>query len=654
MVPVHARLARGPTTFDGMPARTHDTQGIRSVLSALTAPGADWHALVLGALDAGLGLTGAGAAAVFTPGEHRGVGGDGGGAEGGSADLVALRGERAQTTDAWLRAAAAAIPVVLSRNDTAVVAASAREADSGFVVLGPIALRDGARAVLALHLPDADRITAEEQRERAMLIAAVMTGADLRAAGEARSNELTRLSAAMGVVRAASDAARFKGAAIALCNTLASELDCDRVTLGWVRAHQARTIAMSHADKVVRRLPLLRDIEGAMEEALDQDEDVVFSPSSAAPMSGTITRAAERLSAGHGGSSVAVMPLRVGGERGALVGALTLERGGDRAWTAVELASVRAVADLSAPMLLRHRRDDAWVGAKLLESLRRTGAVVVGPRHTIAKLVALGCVALLAALVFVRMDYTVPASFVFQAEGQRVVAAPVDAVLLEASLAPGDAVVAGQTVMARFDTTDLLLEAAAVRAERAAQERQAVSARRSGDATTAAIHDALADEAAARLALVESRIRASTVLSPLTGVVLSGTPEQFAGALLSQGEPLYRVAPGGAEGGMRAEVLVPQRFAVGLEEGQIVRLASSAYPDRRVDAVVERIAPAAEEVDGRGGSEVRFRVIARVDEPREWMRSGMGGEARLTVGRRSLLSAWTSDLVDWVRLKLWL
>lgn len=624
-----------------MPAYTTDTAAIRRALAAVAAPNANWHALVLQALDASLAHTGSLAAAIFTPGQS-----DGGASP---VDLVALRGD-SEPTDTWLRVAAASIPTVLSRRDTAVVPADSSPVPARYIILAPIPLRDGAFAVLALLSRDDDRLTAEEHRERALLAAATLTAADLRAAFESRGAELTRLAAAVDVVRTAADAERFKQAAIALCNTLATTLNCDRVTLGWVRAHQARVIAMSHTDKIVRRLPLLRDIESAMEEALDQDEEVSHP---AAPDSRTINRAAEQLSSQHGPLNVLTLPLRKGPTDGAsgggasLVGALTLERSPDAPWTGPEAAALRLIADLAAPMLLHHKRDDAWLGAKAVVSLRRTVALALGPRHTIAKLVALVGTLALAALVFIRVDHTVPASFVFDAPHQRVIAAPFDAVLADAPLRAGDAIEADTTILARFDTSELRLEAAAVRAELAAQERQAASARRTGDATAAAIHDAMAQEAAARLALIDARINDSVITAPITGIILVGAPETLAGARLRQGDVLYRVAPAG---GMLAEAMVPQRYAASLAVGQAVTLAPTAFPDRRVRAVIERIAPAAEDRQGQRF----FRVTAALDEPAPWMRPGMEGEARLAVDRRSLLSSWTSDIVDWVRLRLWI
>ncbi|MCA9306782.1 MAG: HlyD family efflux transporter periplasmic adaptor subunit [Phycisphaerales bacterium] len=623
-----------------MASGTQRENEFRRVLSGLTSSGADWHGLVMGALDAAIAQTGATAAGVFTPGARDEEGG-------GSVDLVALRGEGARADDAWLRAAAAAIPLVLARDDSAVAPAGRGDDGAGYVILAPIALREGARAVLAVLVRGVDRVGAEEQRDCVMLASAVLTAADLRSAGEAHAGEAARLAAVMDVAGVVAGAVRFREATIALCNTLAARFGCERVTLGWVRAHQAQTIAMSHADKVVRRLPLVRDIEGAMEEALDQDEDVVF-PAGAG--SRTITRGAEQLSAAHGPVAVVSMPLRVSERGGVLVGAVTLERSADRAWAAAEVGALRMTLDLAAPMLLHHKRDDAWLGARMLESARRTAGAVVGPRHTIAKLAALVAVVGLAALVLIRVDHTVPASFAFSSPGQRVISVPFDAVLLEAPVMAGDEITAGRTVLARFETTDLRLEAASIRAERAAQERQATSARRGGDATTAAIHEAMVEEADARLALIDARIEGSTVLAPIDGVVLWGMPERLIGARLGQGDELYRVAPSLEAGGMLAEVRVPQRFVSTLEVGQRVRLAPAAYPDRHVEAVVERIAPAADENDPEG----RFVMMARVAGAEDWMRSGMSGEARVAAGRRSLLSAWTSDLVDWVRLRLWL
>lgn len=51
-----------------MASGTQRENEFRRVLSGLTSSGADWHGLVMGALDAAIAQTGAAAAGVFTPG----------------------------------------------------------------------------------------------------------------------------------------------------------------------------------------------------------------------------------------------------------------------------------------------------------------------------------------------------------------------------------------------------------------------------------------------------------------------------------------------------------------------------------------------------------------------------------------------------------
>ena len=83
--------------------------------------------------------------------------------------------------------------------------------------------------------------------------------------------------------------------------------------------------------------------------------------------------------------------------------------------------------------------------------------------------------------------------------------------------------------------------------------------------------------------------------------------------------------------------------------GQSGQLALTSAPDETLPIGVEKITPISTASEGRN----YFRVEASLERPRDSLRPGMEGVARIDAGRRRLLWIWTHDMVDWLRLLAW-
>ena len=122
-----------------------------------------------------------------------------------------------------------------------------------------------------------------------------------------RGVELERLKAAMEILGSVNSPAHFVAASMALCNELASRFQAERVGIGFLQGRYVRLRALSHTEKITRNMQLVQDIESAMEEALDQDIEVVLP----APKDASyVYRATETLANRHGPSAVVSFPLR--------------------------------------------------------------------------------------------------------------------------------------------------------------------------------------------------------------------------------------------------------------------------------------------------------------------------------------------------------
>ena len=101
---------------------------------------------------------------------------------------------------------------------------------------------------------------------------------------------------------------RFMRAAMAFCYELASQWQCERVSLGLIKGRYIRLKAMSHCENISRKMQLIQDIESAMEECFDQDTEVTFPTR---PDAMVIAKAAAHVSQKHGPSALLSVPLHL-------------------------------------------------------------------------------------------------------------------------------------------------------------------------------------------------------------------------------------------------------------------------------------------------------------------------------------------------------
>jgi len=528
------------------------------------------------------------------------------------------------------------------------------------VVLVPIAperlgggIRGGGAvgAYLVRGLATAEQVTPVARRLDVTTALIELFG--LRVGLARKEHDLARLRIVLETLAGMGESEVFAGAAMALCNHIAAKWGCERVSLGLVRGAYVRLRAMSHAEKIAARTRLVQDIEAAMEECVDQDIEVLH-PADAS--SRWIARAAGELASRHGPGAVLSLPLRAGDpERGGrIVGALTCERALDRSFTPEDVESLRLVCDLATPRLVQLERSGRWLGARIAMELRRWLALLVGPRHTWAKLAGAAAAGFLLFAFLAHGTYRVDGSFRLEASERRIVPAPFDGYIKEVHVDVGDPVADAGMVLATLDDTELRLELAQAKAELAAAEREVAIAQRDRKEAEAQIARARIEQLQARIGLLEHRIARAAIAAPSAGLVTSGDLRRMLGAPVRTGDVLFEVAPLDA---LRADIFVPEEQIADVQVGQRGLLAAASFPDRRIAFTVERIDPVAELRGGGGAGGPApvntFRVRARLDEIAPWMRPGMEGAARIDIEQRRWADIWSRRFVNWLRMKLW-
>ncbi|WP_428388676.1 efflux RND transporter periplasmic adaptor subunit [Mucisphaera sp.] len=516
---------------------------------------------------------------------------------------------------------------------------------SSHIAILPLRGEGQVRGVAAFLVDANDQTTAEEALRRLTLTASALSLFELRQTFKRKQADLELMGGAVSLLASVAEQEKFRAAAMAACNEIAERTRAIRVSLGILRGRYVKVLAMSQTEQINRKMRLVQDIESAMEECLDQDVEVLYP---ASPEATYVHRAAAELADRHGPSRILTLPIRLAGEPEAVI---LVELPTDQGLTTRQVEALRLACDLLGPTLVRQSQRDRWFGARFAVWTRRHAGEIVGPRHTWAKLTAIGLIIFLLVATLYPARYRVEGTFVVKASERQLVSAPFNGYLATVNVEPGDEVTAGQTILATLDTADLQLERASLEAQIEGFRKDLAVARRDGDIAQLQVAQAQMDEAAAQLDLVTHRINQATLRASVNGVVVEGDLKRQIGVALELGQALFEVAP---LDGLHAELSVPESRIVEINEGQTGLLASVANPGVYLPFTVERIDPAAEVVEAQNVFKLRIAIDDPAADQPIVLRPGMQGVGKVDVGRRPLIYIWTRDAIRWLRMQLWL
>ncbi|HAM70281.1 MAG TPA: hypothetical protein DCM86_01385, partial [Verrucomicrobiales bacterium] len=497
--------------------------------------------------------------------------------------------------------------------------------------------------VAILLTPEVTEREALEALARVELVIDVPESYQQSSAARIARSDVEKVTTVVDLLSEVHRETRSLAASLALCNAVATRLECERVSLGWLEEGYVRLQAISRTEHIDRKMAAAQQLEAAMEECLDQDEEILCPPDpDRAPTAGSVTRDhALFLEAQRSGHLIS-LPLRHDGKP---VAVLLCERA-SKPFAPSEAQLLRLTCDQAIHRLRDLKRSDLWFGARLRQWARDQAGRVVGPEHTWAKVLgALGAI-LLLALIFVRVPYRVSGNFILRSDALTYVTAPFDGFLRTVQVRPGDILPAGAPLLS-LDTVELELEASSATADLARYQREAEKARAAKNLADMRISQALADQARAHLDQVQHRLSQATLKAPFAGVVVEGDLRERLGAPLKQGEALMKVARIDTS---YVEAEVPERDIHEITEQQRGQIAFLSQPARSFPIRILRIEPAA--VTRNAGNV--FLVRCGLDTAVEpWWRPGMVGVCRLEAGNRSLLWILTHRTIDFLRLKLW-
>jgi biotin carboxyl carrier protein len=446
----------------------------------------------------------------------------------------------------------------------------------------------------------------------------------------------------------------FNSAAANLCNELVARTSASRVSLGWVKTRSVKLLAMSHTEQFDRKQELSVAIMKAMEECVDQNEVVQYDPDPAGHTTNNITRGAMALSRIESGNKIVSLPLR---HRNEVVGVMTLEYPPTRPLTPQITTSLAVLAEVMAPQIHDRYQNDRWLPVKIGQSIVHNSKYIIGPRHTLAKVIFGSIVGLALLVTLWSPTYKVSAPFQFVPVEKRLVSAPVAGKIEKVLVEPGKVVKEGDELL-RFDTDRLKAQREEMLFKKFAALKEADAALYDKDPTndsTAGIKQAEASSIEKQIVQIDMDINRSVVRAPISGTILKGDLKEREKSEVKEGDQLMEIAPLGSGDSLKAEIRVAEREIQRVSVGSTGQLATTSEPRDKYNFKVTRIVPLGEAKEAANVFKV-YADIDPIDDPAKapkWQ-PGQEGEARIDWEKKPLYWHGTHRLWEWIRLKLWI
>lgn len=467
-----------------------------------------------------------------------------------------------------------------------------------------------------------------------------------------RNSDQTRIVAqshqnVLQLANAVATSSGFQQACLNLCNELASRTSASRVSIGWVKNHRTKVQALSHTEEFDKRQDLIVQIEGAMEECLDQEQLVQFSGDGSTTQN--VTRNAQALSRGQGGNAVLSLPMR---RQDQIIGVVTLEFLPGVKISPSMAQGLAVAVDLIAPQLYDRYVNDRWLITKAGISARENTKIVLGPKHMLGKLVFLLSIAAILFLFLYKPMYRVSAPFEFKPVAMRTIAMPFEEQIEDVFVKPGDQVKKGDKLV-QLRTYNLVNRQQAALADANAARKESDANRNAGKFSEAEVARQKYLRAQKDVDYFTRQIEEATIVAPFDGEILKGEIEDKKNATFRQGDPLLEMARGGE---LHAEIKVSDsdiaRLWAPKPDGrrQVGWIATTSDPRARKKVTIDRVVEMSVVENGAN----IYKVYARLEEPDQNWKPGMVGEARIEVEPKPLFYIWTHKLADFIRMKTWM
>jgi multidrug resistance efflux pump len=449
-----------------------------------------------------------------------------------------------------------------------------------------------------------------------------------------------RLSTVLELIASGLENEQFQKAANAVVTDMAVHLDCERVSLGFVKGKFVKVAALSHSAKFNKKSNLIRDIGHVMDEATDQRSMIVFPPTD--EQTPLIHRLHADLNQQHGGGGVCTIPLSSGDK---VFGALTFEKSQKNQFSEQDIQLCETASHMVGPILHIKRKEDRWILTKVLLSLKNLLGKLVGPRHLGWKMGLVIVAALVAFFYHATWDFRIAADTKIEGAVQRVVVAPMEGYIQNAFVRPGDIVKSGDLIC-ELEDKDLVVEKFKWESQISQYQGQYRDALAKYNRSEIKILKAQLKQAGAKLKLIQKQLLRTRIYSPFEGIIVSGDLSQSLGAPVERGEVLYQLAPLNE---YRVVLEVDERDIAEVQTKMHGELVLTGAVEENLPFVVKKITPVSENQEGNNF----FRVEAQLLEHPDYLRPGMEGVGKINAGERKLIWILTREMINWFRLSIW-
>lgn len=512
----------------------------------------------------------------------------------------------------------------------------------GGTVIG-LRLDAGEAAARAVALVYVDRfedgLNADEAGVRLSLVADVPLLYQMRKQADKARNDVIRFAETLDLMVLLNAEERYRAAVMTFVNEMAARFRCSRVSLGWQIGDYVRIQGISHMEQFEKKMEAVQGLEAAMEETLDQDEEILLPPPEG---QSAVVRAHGAFAESHGGRYLLSLPIRPGDKPKAV---LMCERDKEP-FSDNEIQGLRLFCDQATRRLDDLRVNDVWFGRRMARTARKKLSGLLGVEHTFAKVLAIVGFFLLAFLLFGRLEYRVEAPFILKTDDVAYLPSPFEGYIKTVHVQVGDEVAAGQPLLS-LDTRELLIEESAAIADKSRYQRESEKSRARYALAEMKIAQALREQAEAKLELIRHHLGNADIRAPFAGIVVEGDLREMLGAPVRKGDVLFKVA---RIENLYAELDVDERDIHDIHGQQTGQIAFVSRPEFSYPIAVERIDPVALSRDEGNVFPVRCRLESDLES---WWRPGMSGISKINAGRRNVLWIITHRTVDFLRLFFW-
>jgi hypothetical protein len=229
----------------------------------------------------------------------------------------------------------------------------------------------------------------------------------------------------------------YDSAATTLVAELASANQCELAAFGEYRNEQITLSHLSHSAEFSERMNLVRAIEQAMEESIDQRAKLIWpAPEGEQNMAyGQLALAQQKLSALFNGSSVITLPLYRGQK---VFAALCLIRPAQHTFSAEDGLLLEASTALASQSLSDKQLADRSLWQTALERGRVQLGKLFGKNYIGRKIIVLLLLGLSLFLAFAQGQYNLSADATLQPVTRQLLVAPFDGYVQRAAVRAGD------------------------------------------------------------------------------------------------------------------------------------------------------------------------------------------------------------------------